>query len=128
MGFYAGTGKAQLANANSQNFMFNNDRPRPGTPNKAGLAFQLERQKSAAYPFGFAVELSFSGAPGVFEVDIQGAENDQDSSYVNIGSPISAVNGSNVARFDGVSLYPKYVRPFVKTLTNDVQVTAVLTR
>jgi hypothetical protein len=126
--FYPGTGLAVLINTNSQVFLFNAERIGAGTPSKASVAFQLERQKSAAYPFGFAVEIAFSGAPGTFEIDVQGAETDKDANYCTIGSTVTAVNSSNVCRFEGVSLYPKYVRIFVKTLGNDVTLTAVLTR
>jgi len=104
------------------------ERTGAGSPAYASIAFMLERQKSAAYPFGFAIEVWFSGAPGTFEVDAQGAETDQDSHYCTLGTAITAVNASNVARFEGVNLYPKFVRVFVKTLGNDVLTSAVLTR
>ena len=89
----------------------------------------LERQKAAFYPWGFAFEIWFTGVPGTFEVDVQGAELDIDTHYNNIGTAITAVNANNVGRFDsGVTIWPKFVRLFVKTLTNDVSITAVLTR
>lgn len=129
MPFYPGSGKATIINANTQVFLFNNERTGPGTPiNAASIACQLERQKSASYPFGFAVQVSFSGAPGVFEVNVQGSEIDADANYCNLGTPITAVNAGNTARFEGVAVYPKFVRVFVKTLTNDVNTTAILTR
>lgn len=130
MPFYPGSGKAKLINANDQVLLFNADRPGPGTPNKASIAVLLARgqQAQGGFPFQFAVELSFSGAPGTFEVDIQGSETDTDASYILLGTAITTVNSSNYARFDGVSFYPRFVRAFVKTLGNDVTVTAVITR
>jgi hypothetical protein len=128
MPFYPGAGKAALLRANRQGALFTNDRPGPGTPNKASVAFELERVKSASYPFGFAMEFAFSGAPGGFEIDVQGAENDQDANYCQLGTAITTVNANNVCRFEGVNLYPSFVRAFVKTLGNDVQVTGVVTR
>jgi hypothetical protein len=115
-----GTGTQQAANP---------ERIGAGSPSYASVAYQMERQKSAFYPWGFAVEIWFSAAPGTLEVDIQGAEVDQDTHYNTIGSAITAVNANNVGRFDsGVTVWPKFVRLFVKTLTNDVSMTAVLTR
>lgn len=129
MPVYPGSAKATIINANTQVFLFNNERTGPGSPiNKASIACQLERQKSASYPFGFAVEIAFSGAPGTFEADVQGAETDADANYCNLGTPITAVNAGNVGRFEGVAVYPKFVRVLVKTLTNDVNTTVVLTR
>jgi len=130
MPFYPGTAKATLLNANGQVLLFNNDRPGAGTPNKASIAVLLSRgqQAQGGFPFQFAVELSFNGAPGTFEVDIQGSETDTDGSYCLLGTAITAVNSSNYARFEGVSFYPRFVRAFVKTLGNDVTVTAIITR
>jgi hypothetical protein len=134
---YPGQGLATLINANQQIYLFGGsgqqttspERPGAGSPSYASIAYGLERQKAAFYPWGFAVEIWFTGAPGTFEVDIQGAELDMDSHYVTIGTAITAVNASNVGRFDsGVTIWPKYVRAFVKTLGNDVSITAVLTR
>lgn len=127
MPFYPGSGQAKLINTNTQKFLFQTDRVFANSV-KSSIAFMLERQKSAFYPFGFAVEITFGGTPGAFEVDIQGAETDQDANYCLLGTAVTAVNTSNVARFEGVNLYPKFVRAFVKTLTNDVPVTALLTR
>ena len=129
MPFYPGSAKATLLNP-GQALLFNNDRPGVGTPNKASVAVFLSRgsQAQGGYPFSFAVELSFSAAPGTFEVDIQGSETDTDASYCLLGTGITAVNSSNYARFEGVNYYPRFVRAFVKTLGNDVTVTAIITR
>jgi len=125
---YGGTGSAKMLNTNAQATLISNERPGPGSPSYASIAVYLERQKSASYPWGFAVEVAFQAAPGSFEVDIQGAETDQDTNYVTMGS-ITAVNSNNVGRFEGVNVYPRFVRLFVKSLANDVNVTsAVITR
>lgn len=128
MPFYPGSGQAGLVNEGSQVSLFSNDRPGAGSPNKASPAFQLERLKSAFYPWGFAMEFTFSGAPGTFEIDVQGAEVDKDANYNTIGTAVTAVNSNNVARFESTTLFPKFVRAFVKTLGNDVQISGVLTR
>jgi hypothetical protein len=127
-GIYPGAGKATLINANEQVFLLNNQRFGAGTPGKASIAVQLERQKSAAYPFGFAIEITCSGVPGSSEFEIQGAETDTENSYVKMGTSVTTFNTGNVGRFEGVSLYPKFVRVNCKTLGNDVLVTALITR
>jgi len=75
--------------------------------------------------------VQFSGAPGTFEIDVMGAETDNGApspgNYVKIGT-ITAVNASNVGRFDTVSLYPKYVALYVTTLPNAVTITAKISR
>jgi hypothetical protein len=99
-----------------------------GSPGKATIAVQLERQKSAHYPFGFAIEISCTGAPGTSEFEVQGAETDTENSYVKLGTSVTTFNTGNTGRFEGVSLYPKFVRVNCKTLGNDVPVTIVITR
>lgn len=125
MPIYPGSGLAKLINANKQVFLFQNERIAGGT---ASIAFQLERQKAAAYPWGAAVEVSFSAAPGTVAIDVQGSETDTAASFCTLGSSIAAVNASNYARFEILAYYPKFVRVLVKTLTNDVLITATLTR
>lgn len=135
MPFYPGSAKATLIYPNQQLYLFGSqagggERTGAGTPNKASIAALLSRgqQAQGGFPFQFAIELTFSGAPGTFEVDIQGSETDTDASYCLLGTAITAVNSSNVARFEGVNFYPRFVRVFVKTLGNDVNTTAVITR
>ena len=94
-------------------------------------AFMLQRVDSAFYPWGFAVEVQFSGTPGTFEIDVMGAETDNGApspgNYVKIGS-IATVNASNVGRFETTALYPKYVALYVLTLPNAVTITAKISR
>jgi hypothetical protein len=96
-------------------------------PGSLSVAFQLQRVDSAFYPWGFAVEVQFAGNPGVFEVDVMGAETDNPANYIKIGSIAavsSLVSGQYTGRFESVSLYPKYVALNMLTLTNAVPVTA----
>jgi hypothetical protein len=122
---YPGTGQATLLNTNSQVLLFNNEREVGG--GNASIAVQLERQKSAFYPFGASYEISFGGAPGTFEIDIQNADTDADKYYVTMNQ-VTAVNANNVARVELPSSYMKYTRVKVVTLTNDVTVTVRVTR
>ena len=127
---YGLQGKAKLANANSQNYFWSNEMPPAGT---ASVAFQLERQKSASYPWGAAIEIAMSAAPASFEIDVQVAETDTANNYIQIGAPVISLNPGNVARFDLLpgTFYAKFVRLYLKSLviiTVTPNITAVLTR
>ena len=127
---YAGINQATLLRENKQVFCWQNEVVPAGATGSLSLAFQLERVRSVSYPWGFSVEVAFASAPGPFEIDIMGADTDNANYYIKLGS-ISAVNTSNVGRFDGVGtnlFYPKYVALYMKTLGNAVAVTAQLTR
>lgn len=122
-GFYK-PGQARLLNAGSQTFLFQNTRATAGL---ASVAVELERQKSGYYPFGAALQINFSGAPGVFEIDIEAAETDVDAAFISVVT-IVAVNASNYGRASIGFTWPKYVRGKVITLTNDVLSTLIITR
>lgn len=125
-GPYPGAGQAGLLRTNEQQTVWQNQAIVAGTT--TSIAVQLERLKSLFYPWGAAVEITCSGAPGTFEIDVQFAEVDQDSHYVTVGT-ITAVNGSNVGRYDMPNtVFPKYIRLFGKTFPNPVTVTAIITR
>jgi hypothetical protein len=115
---------ASLLNTNFQRVVWNGETI---AANSASTAVLLERQKSASYPFGAAFQIAFTTAPGTFDVEVQGSEDDTDATYVKLAS-ITAVNSSNVGRYDMVAFYPKYVRLFVRTLTGSKVATAVITR
>lgn len=100
---YPGPGQARLIRVNNTEFLLNDE---PVSAGLASVALQLDK---LSYPFGFAVEVGFSAAPGAFSLQVQGAERDLDSSYTQLGA-ITAVNAGNTARFDGGSSYPKFVR------------------
>ena len=128
---YAGTNQGLLLRENRQAYCWQNETvPASAATGSLSVSFQLERVRSVSYPWGFSVEASFSGAPGIFEIDVMGADTDNANYYNKIGS-ITAVNANNVGRFDAVGAnltYPKYVALYMKTLTNVVTVTAQITR
>jgi hypothetical protein len=127
---YSGINQAQLLRENKQVFAWQNETVPASATGSLSQAFQLERVRSVSYPWGFSVEVAFSGAPGTFEVDIMGADTDNSNYFNKVGS-ISAVNSNNVGRFDcvGTALaYPKYVALYMKTLGNSVNVTGQITR
>jgi hypothetical protein len=100
-------------------------------PQSLSTAFQLQRVDGNYYPWGFAVEVQFTGNPGTTEVDIMGAETDSSGNYLKIGSIstfTASVTGQYVGRFETVSLYPRYVALNMTTLGNSVPVTAKISR
>ncbi len=116
---YPGAGQATLVNPNTQKFLWNAERV---TATQASIAVQLERQKSASYPFGASWEISFSGAPGVFQVDVQTSDTDSDAFYVSVAS-LSTVNSGNVCRAELPNFWAKFTRLKMVTLTNSTVLT-----
>lgn len=121
---YGGKGRVYLLSENQQFYLWNNEAVAVAA---ASQAVQLNRTRGNFYPWGWAVELAFGGAPGVFACDIQVAENDIDANYVTIGT-ISTVNSSNVGRLDVLNVFNKFARARMTALANVVNATALLTR
>jgi hypothetical protein len=122
---YTGPAQAKLLYENRQEYLFQNENVTNGT---ASIAYQLHRERGAFYPWGISLELSFSGNPGVFEVDIETADFDADSHFVTINTLTGGLNTSYVGRLELPSFWAKYVRAHVVTVTNPVTVTILLTR
>jgi hypothetical protein len=121
---YTSNDQAGLLYENTQQFFWNNEAVSAGT---LSIGWQIRRTLGAFYPWGFAVEVQFSGNPGTFELDIVEAETDVKGNYIKAGS-ISSVNSSFVGRFETVTLFPKYVAALLLTLQNSVNTTAKVTR
>ena len=125
---YKGINQATLLRENRQVFLWQNEIIPAGQANGSlSLAFQMERVRSAAYPWGFSIEVAFSGNPGAFEVDVMVADTDNPNNFIQ-WTNITTVNATNVGRVDVLNSWAKYVAVYMKTLTNSVQVTAQLTR
>ena len=77
-----------------------------------------------------SVEISFSGDPGAFEIDIQDADTDADKFYQTIpaGGVISAVSANFTARTELVPIKGRFVRLKLVTRTNAVALTAKISR
>ena len=100
-------------------------------PQSLSTAFQLQRVDGNYHPWGFAVEVQFTGNPGTTKVDIMGAETDNPANYISIGSIqtfTAPVAGQYVGRFESLALYPRYVALNMTTLGNSVPVTAKISR
>jgi desulfoferrodoxin (superoxide reductase-like protein) len=125
---YAGVGQAKLLHENSQVFLWQNDTvAASAVVGSLSLAVQLERVRSVHYPWGFSVEVAFSGDPGVFEVDVMVADTDTPNHYIQ-WTNITQVNATNVGRVDVLNSWAKYVALYMKTLPNAVTVTGQITR
>lgn len=131
MSSYQGKGQAQLLHTNSQVRLWDNEVvPASATGTQSlSKAVQLERISRSFYPWGCSVEAVFGSAPGTFEIDIMGANDDNPNNYVQLGT-ITAVNSTNVGRYDmATNLWPKFVAAYMKTLGNaTVPVTLTVTR
>lgn len=130
---YGGGGAAILIRENQQKWLFQQE---INVTARASIAVQLERIPRASYPWGVSFQIYFTDAtgnpanPGVYEVDIQTSDIDQDAQYCTINSLIGAggLNASFAGRIELPSFYAKYVRAYVKTLTNAVYVSVLVTR
>jgi len=125
-GVYPGSGKATLLRPGQYCYLLLNQ---PILAGQSSIAVQLERIKAGFfYPTGFSVEISFSGAPGSFEVDCQTSDTDQDSFYVLNTKITTGLNASNVGRMEITSYWALFTRVSFPTLTNPVNVTVKVTR
>lgn len=122
---YAGAGQAKLLRTNQQVFLFNNETVAAGT---SSIAVELERISRSFYPWGVSLEISFSGAPGGFEVDVQTADTDSDTHYVSETTTVTAVNANNVGRIELTQFWARFLRVNIKTLGSAVATTVLLTR
>ena len=123
-GLYPGTAKAELLHVNQQGYLLKDTRIAIG---QASVGVQLERGNRNFYQWGAAIQVEFSGAPGVFEIDVEASEDDRNVSYVSIAT-IVAVNAFNVGRAAIGFTWPKFIRVKVVALANDVLTTALVTR
>jgi hypothetical protein len=125
---YAGVNQAKIIRENSQVFLWQNDAiPASAAVGSLSLAVQLERVRSVHYPWGFSVEVAFSGDPGAFEVGVMVADTDNPNYFIE-WTNITQVNTSFVGRVDVLNSWAKYVALYMKTLPNAVTVTGQITR
>jgi hypothetical protein len=128
MSAYAGINQAALLRENRQVFCWQNEAvPASAPTGSLSIAFQLERISRTSYPWGYSIEVAFSGNPGEFEVDVMVADTDNPNNYIQ-WTNITQVNSTNVGRVDVLDSWAKYVALYMKTLTNPVLVTGQLTR
>lgn len=125
-GPYPGSGKAALLRPGQYLYLLQNQLV---TAPLVTIAFQIERTKSGFYyPAGFSLEISFSGAPGTFEVDLQTSDTDQDGFFCQAAVLNGGLNPSNVGRIEWTNYWALFGRAKVVTLTNPVSMTIKATR
>jgi hypothetical protein len=78
----------------------------------------------------FNVSGFFSGAPGTFEIDVQGSNDDVDTHYNTLsGGQINSVDSTNnTFNLQAVQIDTPFVRLLMRTRGNSVSVTAWLGR
>ncbi len=99
----------------------------------ASIAVSLVGGVDSHGPMSFSVQVQFDSAPGTFEIDVQEADTEADAFYITMSGAaytISAVNATkNIARADfSAPGGAKFMRVFVKTLTNDADLIVKFTR
>ena len=70
-----------------------------------------------------AVEIIWSGAPGIISVQLQTADTDVDAAYIQEGSAIANVNAGNVTRAEFPDVVARFARIYIATLPNSVTAT-----
>lgn len=98
------------------------------TSGQSSAAVQIVRIPGTYYPWGVSIEISFSGDPGAFQIDVQTADTDSDTHYVTLASFTTGLNSSFFGRIEIDTFWAEYLRLNVVTLTNAVTVTALVTR
>jgi hypothetical protein len=133
MSAYPGNGQATLLGNNRQAYMWQSEIVPAGVyPGSLSVGYRLSRIDGTFYPWGASFEVLFSGNPGVFEIDIVGCNLDQAQDYTYLGminQVNSYVSGYYVGRWDMPSnIWVTFVAAYMKTLTNAVQTTLLVTR
>lgn len=115
--------------------VFNAEQPAAGsTSASASVPVSIAGSKNGA-PVGLAVDLSFSAAPGAFEVDVlvadvvlvAGAISFTGFTLLN-GGAITAVDANNNAHLELPNVTARFICLLIKTRTNAVNLTARITR
>jgi hypothetical protein len=143
-GIYPGPGQAGLLRPNGQQWLFESQLIAAGGVSggagaygnnpSASIAVQLERIRGDFYPFGASFHIAFTNIlgqpanPGTFEIDIQDSDIDIDTQYCTLSSLTGGLNAYYVGRIELPTFWGKFVRAYVKTLTNAVYTSVLATR
>lgn len=109
--------------------VWNAETPTPGNGTTAASQQVLLFCSANGSSCPFGVDGKFSGAPGVFEVDVQVASTDSDTNYQTVSNGnITTVDATNnTFHFDGTLVAAKFGRLLLRSRTNSVTVTATFT-
>jgi hypothetical protein len=91
----------------------------------ASVAFTMLGPSSASYAPSVSIQIQFSGAPGIFEIDIQEADTDADNFYIlptgSTAYKITSVNATTFTAFaDLIPTGGRFMRIKVVSLANAV--------
>jgi hypothetical protein len=77
-----------------------------------------------------SIDGRFSADPGAFEIDVQAASSDNDADYQTVvnGNLTTRDNTNFTFRFDGSTVVARYLRLLMRSRTNNVSVTARISR
>ena len=126
MSLYSANSPAIALYSGDTGYAWNGETPAVGSSSQQ---FALPRAPWAAVPQALSVEIVFAGAPGAFEVDAQTADTDADANYVKeTNGAITVVSANNVARLELPSTVARFLRLNLVSLTNNVAITARVTR
>lgn len=122
-------GKATLLNPGESFVAFNAEAYTSGTVPQLSAAICLGPSVGQNQP-SISVEITYSGAPGVFSAQVQEASTDTGNNYITnpaAGATITAVSANQVARVN-LSVGGPFVAILLASLTNSVNVTVVIRR
>ena len=107
--------------------VINGETPASGT---ASERVALAAHEDNAHAPKLSVSVSFAGAPGAFEIDVQLSDSDSDQAFVAETTTITAVNANNQARLEFPNtVVGRFARLYTKTANaNSVPCTATITR
>lgn len=110
--------------------VWNAEQPAAGNGGvSASLAVALQRV-SGEVGTPFSVTGLFSGAPGAFEIDVQGSDHDVDAEYQTLANmAITSVDATNQTfEADVIQVNKRFARLLMRIRTNAVNVTARIKR
>ena len=110
-------------------FMWNAETPTPGTGGNAASQQVILVTNPGKSGTPFSVDGKFSAAPGAFEVDVQVAAVDTDTSYQTCSNcNITTVDATNnTFHLDAVLVNARFMRLLMRSRTNAVSITATAT-
>jgi hypothetical protein len=98
----------------------------------ASIAVNLQAGSESQPPPMLCIEIHFDSDPGVAEIDVQEADTDADAFYITMSNAnytiVPTRTGNINTRVDLNPTGGKFLRLFVKTLPNDADMWAKITR
>jgi hypothetical protein len=91
---------------------------------QASIAVALGPGPGEVGPKTVSVEGFFSGAPGVYEIDLQTSDTDADAMYAQEGTGITTVSANNTFRAEFTGVSANFARLLLKSRANAVNLTA----